>query len=800
MRLSRLYIRQRREAPEAPGAAGDFQLLVRTLRSAAEALTPVAIDPGPQFPRVSTFVEAVDDDVSGRAALVLRPVSPEAIPAVASSRVTVRSCDPAEPWMITAGRLQACGARAARLDLGDAVLAPLAARALARTEGHGHEPLVLSLPSGTEDLDGCVFPLRGLGASHCIVDTAVPLAPGRRFDPVELYGSRRILRQAAATVLETIPWIEHDGSRRFRCRLLLEPSEGGAVAPHAYDLVSHRARIERILELACMLTTAAWLEAPGWPRAAARLEAVSPERLTVRMEQALPDTIPLPVHVHLGCELFAVSYQIQVRPLRRRGALLELTLPLVMRRQRRRREQRARVPPSLDVWVTFRSPATGIEARRRVRDISLGGLCFEADPAVDVVWPGLRLEKAWIAMPGRTVEGGELEVRGVEAAPDGTLVCHTASHAVDRGSETTLGGLLGALKHPGVEMHDGSGFRAVLGLYRRAGLLADFIERNLEPVLPVAARAWQRLHQGADPVGCTFLCRNEGGPRASFSGVRCWDRTWLAQHFAAFGAGSGLESGAVHLAYFDYVLSRPDAHYLAFFVKADNSAMNAFQQRFLELTGTPECVGRTTVEFFRCGQHLPALRPRTPGTTIAPLDARGERLVSRAAERSLGGLAARALSLVEGGFALADTAERFRAVGLERRREAHMVSVAGRPALGVLHEVTSPGVNLTWMLNAWWLLPVRESVASEIALRAALEARVLRSPPPSPAGDRFVIVPADAPTQALADAGFESLGRVNLFVFHRSGIHRYYQHIADRYGEVGARAARRDSLRRRAAR
>ena len=33
-----------------------------------------------------------------------------------------------------------------------------------------------------------------------------------------------------------------------------------------------------------------------------------------------------------------------------------------------------------------------------------------------------------------------------------------------------------------------------------------------------------------------------------------------------------------------------DTHYLAFFVRAENAGMNAFLEKFLELTGTPEAV------------------------------------------------------------------------------------------------------------------------------------------------------------------------------------------------------------------
>jgi hypothetical protein len=790
------------DAVRSVGTRPDLDLW-ETLRRAAQQLTPVVIDPGPGFPRLSTFVDSVaEGECESGGALILHPVSVDAIPAARVAYIAIRSCDPQEPWVLTARCLEPLDGdgRSARVELCGAVLARLPRRALGRTEARGREPLVLAVPSGTEDLDGCVFPVHGVSATHAIIEATVPLQPGRTFDPVELIGNRRILRQASATVLEAIPWIEHDGSRRFRCRLLLEAS---AATPddRAFDLLSNPKRIVRLLELGCMLTASGWYQAPGWPRGRMRFEAMNGKRLTLRLEQPPPDSIPHPVHVHLGCELFSVSYEMQVRPLRRRGAHLEVTLPLVMRRRRRRREQRAPVSPAQRVWVTFRNPVTGLQERRRVIDLSFGGLCFEADERVDVLWPGIVLEDVTVSSARDTISGGEVEVRSIERGRDGRTVCHAANRHSDRVDDWELVDFLGTLKHPQVEMHDGSDFKGALDLYRRAGLLADFINRNLEPVMSEAAGAWRRLHDRAAQIGCTFMYRGDDGLRAAFSGVRAWERTWLAQHFAALATGSGQSSGAVHLAYFDHVLARPDAHYLAFFVKADNSAMNSFQGRFLELTGTPESVGLTTVELWRCPAGAGRSAQPRSNCAIRPMVSADERLISRAAERSLGLLPTRALSLVEGEFTLQDTSRRFAALSLERRRETHVVSVDDQPALALIGETTSPGVNLTWMLNAWWLLPIRSAAISTESVALAIEQRVLAAPAPSPAGDRFVITVDGVPSQALVEAGFESLAKVQLFVLHRSGIFRYYQHISDRYGEVGALTANRAWLhKRRAAR
>ncbi len=45
--------------------------------------------------------------------------------------------------------------------------------------------------------------------------------------------------------------------------------------------------------------------------------------------------------------------------------------------------------------------------------------------------------------------------------------------------------------------------------------------------------------------------------------------------------------------------------------------------------------------------------------------------------------------------------------------------------------------------------------------------------------------------RAFEEHGFVELLEANTYVLNRVGLHRYYLYIADRYGEVGARAARR---------
>src|SRR5439155_1242623 len=81
------------------------------------------------------FIDAVavrrgEKDAAGDGAveLVLRPIDTGALPGVLAGDVVIRSCDPREPWFVTARHIVAAGERVARVDLRRAALTPFRPR------------------------------------------------------------------------------------------------------------------------------------------------------------------------------------------------------------------------------------------------------------------------------------------------------------------------------------------------------------------------------------------------------------------------------------------------------------------------------------------------------------------------------------------------------------------------------------------------------------------------------------------------------------------------------------------------
>ena len=114
----------------------------------------------------------------------------------------------------------------------------------------------------------------------------------------------------------------------------------------------------------------------------------------------------------------------------------------------------------------------------------------------------------------------------------------------------------------------------------------------------------------------------------------------------------------------------------------------------------------------------------------------------------------------------------------------------------MIEERSTPGMNLTWMLNATWLLPIQQDTDAA-GLCAALD-RVLGRPAQSVTGQRFLNLPAGLDAETLRAFGFRREANLHLYVLNRSGLHRFFHYAASRYGELEARTRRKGVRRPRA--
>ncbi len=698
--------------------------IASAMRRAGRRLTPVVVDLGHGQPRLASYARHVEGG-SEAATLHLEPIAADAIPeGRLVERVVVRSADPVDPFCLIARNIVPVGEHAARVSLSGARLETMKPRVRARRHGGPQSPLAVFLPGGTLGSEAHVFPLADLGTDFCSVESTVGLEPGLRLPALEIVNERRTLRRCAATVLESLPWRDPDGSRRFRARLQLHGA-ADTVPVDLHDLVVDAARVKRAIEIAAMVRARCRLHGAPWGRLDGRLVATDRDSVTFAFDEAPPLDAASAV-LRVTFELFAVSYEMHVRLLEG-GPTITTCLPLVLRRRRLRKQQR--VDARGEVVVAFTEPVAGALVERAVRDLSFGGLAFEAETQRDLLWPGMPLENAVLEWRGHRVPVGDLEVRSVEPVAGGST-CHAAFHSRSVAEQGGMGDILAALGHADLRRGDGTDFRAMLETYKSAHLLTDWMTANLEPVLPKAAHTWRNMHAPGMDLVRTLRHERDGVTDAAITTLRAWERAWLVQHFGALSTDGFQWSGELQTAVIDYLLPRPDGRFVFFFVHAANTGMNAFYERFFELTGTPEAVERGRVKLFRLPpEDAERLRGSNAQAPMTRLRKSHEVAVARAAEIAFGPMTASALSFVPGEMSLPDCERQFRAAGLVRRRRGAVALADRTPAWALFTEDLSPGANLTWMLNAGWLFPLSAQADTE-GQRSAVPSMPSRPPQP----------------------------------------------------------------------
>lgn len=762
----------------------------------ADALTPVTVDLGGSQPRLSAYL----DSLRGRgrnAVLRLAPIAARSMPRpdALQEPVIVQGEDGSGAWQLVAPRIEA--------ETDDSALIPLAQahlmrRAMPAASSHdAHIPLVLVVPGGVPDVESFVFPIAGVDPDGCVLDATSALPPGCELPLVEVIGERRVLRRAAARVATLEPWRMPDGSPRFRCYLEFRRAPV-STEQDVYRLLSKPAAVRHVLRIAAMRMAWGSVEVPG------AQESRGPVRfLRAASDHAIlgcrPPLLraPLPPLLRIGVEVFFVHYEMEVRPLERVPEGLMVALPLVMRqRQHARRAPRVTVGADAPVDLVFRNPVTGVNARRSVVDVSILGVSFYVQKE-DALWQGLPLEDASLHWRERMIVLDDLEVVSVDERGERKL-CRARTSKPKLAENPDLIDLIAALGHPEVQVHQGDDFTRMKDLYVKAGLFAPHMDRNLRPLIHRVEQVWQRMHRKVPSIVRTLVHGDPEAPNGAMTVVRAWEHAWVAQHFVSVDTHLTGTAGKLQLAMLDYVMPRPDGHFGFFFVKSDNHQMNAFYERFFASTGTPEAVGRCTVRFWSRASNGQAAVPEGDSQAVVrPLRAREVELVSRAAARVFGALVAAAMSFGRDELSIPDTAKRFRRAGITRSRRCRIVTWRRRPVYALVEEQTSPGFNLTWMLNAHWIVPLHPELDTHgNILRKALES-VLKTPTPSPGGDHFVVTPRGCGAEELQQAGFRHEADVNVYALNRAGLSRYFQYTAHRYGELDAHAAARRARRER---
>jgi hypothetical protein len=765
---------------------------VNKVRQAVATLAPAVVEVGTDPVQLHSFFDRVETAENGRF-LLLAPIAAGALPKREHGPVSIHCDQAAAAWTLIARSIVPIANDVARVDLKSARVVSKSTRVSPITRQHKHLSLVtpVAARSAAGD-DSTVFPIVDLDHDSCVVDVSTPFELGQLLPIVEIVGDRSVLRRCAATVFEIVAWYTPSGARRFRCVLRLAPA---AAQPSALlEKVDDPVRVRRVLEFAAMSGVQGWFETTHGQRGEARF--VVAQRDSLELVLYPPREPAGPRFIKLGFSLFACDYELNVRVLQESESHVLTALPLHVLRGRSFRQEHRQARSPDDLRVSFRNPVTGRSSEHPVVEFSQHKLACELASDEELLWEGLPLDEAHLVGAERDIRLGEVRVASIAPPGRGRRVELTIPSTHTR---EALSSLAHSAVHTEVSPHDGENFRNMLGIYKQAGLFAPHMRDNLDPVVTQAKRVWHAIHQGNSDLIQTFVHGPADAPDGAGSFLRAWEHGWVAQHVVNVSQQFNNAAGHVMTALLDFVQRRPDGQHLVFFVKSDNRQMNAFQERFLATSGTSEAAERRTIQFWqhRGTRSRPEFESECRVRRMRRTD---EPLVAHAAERVFGEHGSAALSFVPGEFHIPDTMRRYARYGVTRKRVASLVAAPRTPPMwAIVEEITSQGVNFTWMLNASWLFPVHGALdVDHRGLKAAL-AHILRQPHQTPTGDIFVNTAGDVDPSVLEGAGFEKLADIYMYTFNRTGINRCFYYVSDRYGEIDARTqqrqARRSSIR-----
>ena len=763
---------------------------VNKVRQAVAVLAPAIVELGADPVQLHSYFDRLET-VGNSRFLMLSPIAADALPRREIGPVTIH-CQHATgasvPWTLLGRSIVPIGNDSARVDLTNARVIPKHGSPPPITSRHKHLSLVTPVGTrGSGGSDANVFPVVELDSDSCVVDVSTPFELGQFLPVVEIVGDSHVLRRCAASVFDVVPWCTPSGSRRFRCMLRLSENSA-AQGSDLLEVVDDPTRVRRVLEFAAMSGTLGWFETPTAERGEARF--VATERDALELVLYPPRAPASSRFIKIGFSLFACEYEAIVRVLQESQSHVRTAFPLNVRRGRSFRQEHRSARSPDDLRISFRNPVTGRPSEHPVTELSLHKLECDVVSDSELLWEGLPLDDAHLHDGERDIRLGEVRIT--------SLVPHGHSRRVEIAIPQThkeLTSLIHSVAHPEVSQHDGHNFRNMLGIYKQAGLFAPHMRENLDPIVPQAKRVWHAIHHAGSDLVQTFVHGPADAPDGAGSILRAWEHGWVVQHLVNVSQQFNGAAGHVIIAMFDFVQRRPDGQHLVFFVKSDNRQMNSFHDRFMATSGTSEAAERRTVQFWKRpeGAGLLAL---DPDFRIGSMRRAHEPLVAHAAERVFGEHGSAALSFTPGEFQIPDTTQRFARAGVTRKRVASIVSAPRVPPLwAVIEEVTSQGVNFTWMLNASWLFPIHGALDRDHrGLRAAL-AHIVNKPGQSPTGDVFVNTAGDVDPLVLESAGFEKLADIYMYAMNRTGINRFYYYISDRYGEMDARTQQRQARR-----
>lgn len=308
--------------------------------------------------------------------------------------------------------------------------------------------------------------------------------------------------------------------------------------------------------------------------------------------------------------------------------------------------------------------------------------------------------------------------------------------------------------------------------------------KRLEASLPEIRDTFTRLLDVPTPLLKTLVFKEEGRLLGHISAVKTHRSTWMVQHLAALKDGRVTLASArmLSMGILSYLEHTPDLQWVRIFFRPNNKWPARVMGNFTRRLQDPARCDLRTYGYLAA----PTDRPLEVSNEIEVRPATAEDLsvierhfVARGRTAELQACDLRADTIPLGQVDL-----EYRERGLFRRREVRVATCAGKRLGFALIELSSLGLNLSEVTNAFSVQLFGDDVRAVAALSE--EARTLYAA----LGRRQFVALAEAPEQpALEALGFVRSKDYSFVTLHRSLVRRYFENVVRLYDRTRPRRA-----------
>jgi hypothetical protein len=487
---------------------------------------------------------------------------------------------------------------------------------------------------------------------------------------------------------------------------------------------------------------------------------------------------------------------------RKKNGWLCLELPAVIHRARRRRVVRVRPGGMVRTRIRFFHPILGRLITFPVRDLSSRGLSFESDYLRYLLWRGMRLRSCEIMMDDECLPLGSVEVRTLvqSATTDGEWEKHCGVEFLElpAATEKRISAYVFQTLNPEIQAPTAERIDGLWQLFEQSGFIYPNKMSYIRKIRPEIDETWRKLLSDNVPFYKQIVFREGEEELGTASAVQVYEHTWLFQHLAATTHPVRLISKDVMLGLAHFLMENRHTKYLMTYFRKENSfprkLYSGFLDRYpseehfcfsehsflsLDLEGPPEDRGHRLASTVRLDDRI----------NVGPATNKDKEVIENYFQKHLHPLLFRSRSLSGHGLHLPETSAIFRSKGLMRERSCLVAKEGNRLVAFALLENSSPGINLSGLLNTFSIYTIDPAGEGAHTARHHLLHAVLdcyRS-----WGARVAICLTDERDSAVYfDAGFRKEKEYVCLSWSRRMIKSYYHYVQERFGRFEDRKQR----------